>query len=227
MRPRRWSPSALVERPGPAVRTPVGIVLLLAILSAALLVGPDRAVAALSVAAESRWFLPALFTLYLLRPLLGWPHSPFPLAVGFVLGAVAGTVVALVGAVLTAIPPYLIGRWLGTDSGPFGRLGDRGQRFAEGTGSLRTVVAARLTPLPIDLVSYGAGVARVQPRPYVLGTFLGEIPWIAAFVAVGAGADSLTTAELTTPGLLPIALLAVLGLLLLAKPLWKRYASRT
>jgi uncharacterized membrane protein YdjX (TVP38/TMEM64 family) len=227
MRPRRWSPSGSSKGAWPPLRTLLGVGLLLAILSAALLIGPERAIAALSVAAESQWFIPALFCLYLLRPLLGWPHSPFPLAVGFVLGAALGTVVALAGAVLTALPPYLIGRWLGTDSGPFGRLSERGQRFAEGTGSFRTVVAARLTPLPIDLVSYGAGVARVRPRPYVLGTFVGEIPWIAAFVAVGAGADSLTAADLSAPGLVPLALLAAVGVLLLAKPLWKRYASRT
>ena len=221
MRPRRWFPSTPLERPGPAIRTVVGVSLLLTILSAALLVGPERAMATLAVAAESRWFLPALFTLYLLRPLLGWPHSPFPLAVGFVLGVTLGTVVALVGAVLTALPPYLIGRWLGTDSGPFGRASEHARRFAEGAGSLRTVVAARLTPLPIDLVSYGAGVARVRPRPYVLGTFLGEVPWIAAFVAVGAGADSLTAADLSAPGLVPLALLAAVGALILAKPLWR------
>ncbi|WP_331234807.1 TVP38/TMEM64 family protein [Natronorarus salvus] len=221
MRPRRRLSSVLSEGFRPSVRTVIGVGLLLAIVSAALVVGPDRAVAALTVAAESPWLLPSLFALYLVRPLLGWPHSPFPLAVGFLLGVTLGTVVALAGAVLTALPPYLIGCWLGTDSGQFGRVGERGRRFAEGTGSLRAVVAARLTPLPIDLVSYGAGVARVRPRPYVLGTFLGEIPWIAAFVAVGAGANSLTAADLSTPGVLPVVLLTALGLLLLAKPLWR------
>lgn len=128
----------------------------------------------------------ALLTLYLLRPLLAWPISPISALVGFVLGMPAGIPVALAGAVLTCVPPFFFARYAGRGGGLFGRLNEAGRDVVAVTGEARGVLAARLSPLPADPVSYGAGFAGVSTRSYVAGTFVGEIPWVIVEVLAGA-----------------------------------------
>ncbi len=89
------------------------------------------------------------------------------------------------------------------------------------TGETRGVLAARLSPVPAEPVSYGAGFARVSPRSFAVGTFIGEIPWVAVEVTAGASLRSLTLTGLTIDALphvtqysaaLAVLVLAELGL---------------
>lgn len=162
----------------------------------------------------------ALLGLYLVRPLFAWPVSPISALVGFVLGVTAGVPVALVGAVLTAVPPYLVARHVGEGGGPFERLNRTGRAVIEVTGQTRGVVAARLSPMPADPVSYGAGFADVSPRAYVVGTFVGEIPWVVLEVLAGASMRELSVHGLGA-GVHVLVVSFVVAALLLAGPTYR------
>lgn len=203
-----------------------GFLLLFAVAGAVtLLFSPERVAAAVAGLADDPLpFGAVLLSAYLLRPVVAWPISALSVAVGFALGPV-GVPVALAGAVLTCLPPYLLARRLGHDAGLLGRLGEHGRQFFDAAGDLRGVVASRLAPLPADPVSYTAGLAAVPLPAYVLGTALGELPWVAAAVLVGASAETVTTEGLHG-GPTVVAGLFALALLLLAGPAY-RYVRET
>lgn len=204
------------------LRALLGFALVGGIVLAAVAFGPERAVETLLGLQGSPWLLPLLLGLYLLRPFVGWPHSPFPVAAGFYFGPITGTTVALIGLVSTSLPPFALGRYLEDDAGAFGRVSELGDRFREATGGVRAVAGARLLPIPADLVSYGAGVAGVRTRAFVLGTLFGDLPWFVGLVFVGTRLDRLTAEEIEGLDPTAVVLLALLGLLLLGKPLYAR-----
>jgi uncharacterized membrane protein YdjX (TVP38/TMEM64 family) len=189
------------------------------VLVGALLLSPDRVLAELrALAARPLLFGAALFLAYTLRMFLAWPISLFSVLLGFLYGP-AAIPVGLAGAVLTCLPPYLLARRAGA-AGPLGRAGAAGERLFEVTGGLRGVTAARLAPLPTDPVSYGAGLSGVRLGPYVAGTALGEAPWVAATVALGASLETLTVEGVSTGLPLAVAALA-LAALLVAGPFYR------
>lgn len=168
----------------------------------------------------------ALLVLYLVRPLFAWPISPISALVGYVLGVTYGVPLALVGAVLTCIPPFLFARYAGenawedAEKNLVGRLGQAGRRVVEVTGAARGVLAARLSPLPADPVSYGAGFSGVSTRAFVAGTFVGEIPWVVLEVLAGASMRQLTVQGLGA-GVHVILGSAAIALLVLAGPAYR------
>jgi uncharacterized membrane protein YdjX (TVP38/TMEM64 family) len=209
-------------------RQVVGSALLVgAAVVATLTLSPARLLAELA-ALSSRpvLFGGALLVLYLVRPLFAWPISPISALVGYVLGVTYGVPVALAGAVLTCVPPFLFARYAGTgsqnpaDQTLVGRLGDAGRRIIEVTGATRGVLAARLSPLPADPVSYGAGFSGVSTRAFVAGTFLGEIPWVVLEVLAGASMRQLSVHGLDA-GLHVIVGSAAVALLVLAGPTYR------
>jgi uncharacterized membrane protein YdjX (TVP38/TMEM64 family) len=194
------------------------------VLAAALLASPDRAVAELhTLAARPLLFAPALLAAYLLRPLVAWPISALSVLLGFLYGPVA-IPVALVGAVVTCSPAYLLARYTG-EAGLFGRAGDSGQRFFAATGDVRGLVGLRLMPLPPDPVSYGAGLSGLSAGRFVLGTALGEGPWVVAAVLLGASLETLTVQGVGA-GLPLVVGLAALAVLVLGGPLYRRWRER-
>lgn len=200
-----------------------GLVLLAA--AATLLLSPARVLSGLA-ALETRpvQFALALCVLYLCRPLFAWPISPISALVGFVLGFEAGVPVALAGAVVTCVPPYAFARWTDSQRGLFGWLGRSGRRVIEVTGATRGVLAARLSPVPADPVSYGAGFAGVSTRAYVVGTLVGEIPWVIVEVLAGASMRTLSVEGLGA-GLHVLVLSAALAVLLLARPTYRHVTT--
>lgn len=189
---------------------------------ASLVLSPERVLEAVAnLSNHPVKFGLALFVLYLVRPLFAWPISPISALVGYVLGLEYGIPVALVGATLTTIPPFLFARYAGSGGGGlFARLNEVGERFVSVTGATRGVLAARLSPLPADPVSYGAGFAGVSPRAYVLGTFLGEIPWVFVEVLAGASMRTLSTEGLSA-GIHVLAASFAVAVLLLAGPAYR------
>lgn len=204
-------------------RQAVGATTLVALAAAGWLLFSPRALLEPLAALGDRplAFAVLLVGAYLLRPVLAWPISAVSVGVGFVLG-VAGVPVALGGAVLTCLPPYLLARAVG-ESGALGTAGDVGERYFRATGALRGVVAARLAPLPADPVSYAAGLASVPAGAYALGTAVGELPWVTAAVLVGASAERLATAGADAVPLVVGA--AALAALLLAGPAYRQFGD--
>jgi len=137
-------------------------------------------------------FLAVLAVLYVARPFLLWPVSALSLTVGYVLGATYGIPVAIAGTLLSNTAPFLLARYARTDVGIVGLTSRSSDRFVETTGELRGVIAARLAPLPADVVSTASGLSEVSFRAYLLGTLVGESPWIAAEVIAGASMHALS-----------------------------------
>lgn len=204
------------------LRAVLGAALFGAIVLAAVALGPERAVGFLLALDGSSWLLPLLLALYLLRPFVGWPHSPFPVAAGFYFGVLGGSVVAFVGLVLTCLPPFAVGRYLSGDEGALGRASTLGERFTDAAGETRSIASARLLPLPADVVSYGAGVAGVPTRAFALGTLVGDLPWLLGLVYVGTQLETLTTEGVDALPVEAVALLALIALALVGKPLYVR-----
>lgn len=188
----------------------------------ALLFSPATVVARLeALATQPVLFVAVLVALYLVRPFLLWPVSSIALVLGYLYDPVVAIPLALAGAGLTGLPPYLVGRYARTDLGLFGYIGSAGNTVTTSVGEARGVIAARLSPVPGDPISYGAGLSGVSLQPFVAGTVVGEIPWALVTVLTGASMRSL---DLTRPTASPELVLALAGLsvLVLAGPLYRR-----
>jgi uncharacterized membrane protein YdjX (TVP38/TMEM64 family) len=208
-------------------REVAGLAVLAAVALAGLATSPDRAVAALvTLGDRPAAFVAVLLVVYLVRPFLAWPTMAVSMAVGVALGPVVGLPVALVGAVVTSLPAFYLGGWFRGTGGATGRLESGGRRYFGRTGRVRGVTAARLAPVPADVVSAAAGLSEVPLWAYAAGTLAGELPWTVAAVVVGGSARTVATeglAGLTTPLLVGTTLAA---LLLLAGPLYRAVGAR-
>lgn len=194
---------------------------------AALVLSPARLLEEIAaLASRPLLFGSALVVLYFVRPLFAWPISPISALVGYVLGFTYGVPVALVGATVTCIPPFLFAQYVGEHGASgesdtvFGRLGHAGRRVVDVTGATRGVLAARLSPLPADPVSYGAGFSCVSFRAFVAGTVVGEIPWVVLEVLAGASMRQLSVQGLGT-GVHVILGSAAVAVLVLAGPTYR------
>ncbi|MFC6754047.1 TVP38/TMEM64 family protein, partial [Halorubrum tibetense] len=70
-----------------------------------------------------------------------------------------------------------------------------------------------------------AGVSGIRTRPFVVGTAIGEFPWVIAGVALGVSADRLARNDLSAVDPSLILALALVGLLLLAGPIYRTVRS--
>jgi uncharacterized membrane protein YdjX (TVP38/TMEM64 family) len=189
--------------------------------AAALLFSPGTVIAELeALATRPLLFGLALVAVYLVRPFLLWPVSSVALVLGFLYGTAVALPLALAGAALTALPPYLVGRYAKTDIGLFGALGSSGEQFVETVGEFRGVVAARFSPVPGDPISYGSGLSGVSLKPFLAGTVIGEVPWALVTVLTGASMRTLSVSEFSLGPELVVAL-AGLAILILAGPLYR------
>lgn len=195
----------------------IALVLGLAFL-AALSSSPHAVVAQVEAMARSPLaFVAVLAGLYVVRPLVLWPISGLSVVAGYGLGLAGGLPVALAGAVLTCIPAFLLARCAPREQGVFGQLHHRSQRLVSAIGEVRGVLAARLLPVPADVISYGAGLSTVSMRGFLAGTVLGEIPWVLAGVLTGSSMRTLSLQGAS--GGLPLLIgTTALGVLVVAGP---------
>lgn len=207
------------------VRQLVGFTAFLAVVLVGLRVVPPPVLfeRADSLAARPALAAAVLLALYLVRPLLAWPISALSVLLGYLYGP-AAVPIALAGAVVTTLPPYLAARRFGHDAGVLGRVGAAGERVRATVGDFRGVTASRLAPLPTDAVSYAAGLARVPPAPFVAGTAVGESPWVVAAVLVGASAGRVATRGPAADPLLLVGALCA-ALLVLAGPMYRHLST--
>jgi len=204
-------------------RLAVGGVTLLGVGLAAWFVSPTVAIAQFEgLASRPLLFAAVILAVALIRPACAWPTLLLSIGVGYTYG-LSGLPLALGALVLTSLPPY----WFGASTAGNGRLTTAGRSLLAETGGVRGVTAARLLPLPSDVVSVGAGAIAVRLRPYVVGTALGELPWAVLGLTVGRSVDRLTTGELSgavDPWLL--AGMTATAVLLLAGPCYRLVSMR-
>lgn len=193
---------------------------------AAIAFSPETVVAELEgLAQRPLLFVGAVTALYLVRPFLLWPVSVVALVLAYLYGPYIAFPLALAGAGLTALPPYLLGRYAGTDVGLFGYVRSSGEVLVDTVGETRGVLAARFSPVPGDPISYAAGLAGISLRPFLVGTVVGEIPWALVAVLAGASMRTLTLSEFAYSPALIVAL-ACLAVIILAGPVYN-HVTRT
>ena len=168
--------------------------LLAAVAAGALLTSPDAVLArATWLVADPVRLVAAAVVFAAVRPLVAWPTTLLAVLLGYGLGF-AGFPFALALVTLTSVPPFLLAHRLGGD----GTVAAAGAAFVERAGGVRSVVASRLVPVPSDVVSVAAGVAGVRLPTFLVGTAIGEIPWVLAGTLVGVSAETLTAGSVAT-----------------------------
>lgn len=194
----------------------------LVVVVATLVVSPSAVLEQIDrLAANPLHFGLALVALALVRPFLAWPTTLLAVAAGYGFEW-WGLPLALALMVVTSLPPFLFAERM-----EGGRFAEAGEEFIEATGDLRGLVSARFFPAPSDIVSVEAGLADLPLRTYVVGTTIGELPWAIVGVLAGLSLESLAEGGLSASSVDPLHVLvvALLGLLVLAKPAYKYFTG--
>ena len=173
------------------------------------------------------WYAPiALILLYAVGCVFAIPASFFILAAGAIWGWKLGGTYAMVGGVLGATVSFLVARFIGEGLlEKFGAMGQKVKRQVTHAG-FKSLLILRLIPVfPFAVLNYGAGVAGVRLRDFVLATTLGLITSNYVFAY---SADALLRGDMTEGE--AIKRLAFVGLLLISvimiPTLLKRRMSR-
>lgn len=203
-----------------AVRVGIIILLLFGAVVGIFVVSPPIVVRQLSALQDEWLILAVLAGIYLLWPFVLAPMSLITVFVGFRYGVLLGYPIALLGTAVTTLPPYVLGTCLRTTTGLIGWLSNYGYRAVHVTGEFRGIVAARLSPAPADAVSYGAGLSNISLSTYVTGTVVGELPWAAAYLLLGASLRQLKGHQVAIDWW-SLAGMTITAGLLLARPVYR------
>jgi len=113
---------------------------------------------------------------------IGLPGLPFTIVGGLIYGTALGTSLNLVGALIGAAGGYGIAAQVG-----HGMVRRWLRRFRaldniDGSRAFLAVLRLRLVPfVPLSVVNFGSGLARVPWRPYLGATALGLLPATAIY----------------------------------------------
>lgn len=112
----------------------------------------------------------------------GFPTLPFTVAGGAIFGHLLGTLLSWAGALLGSIIGYALARSIGRDAAR--RWIERRRppaSLAEST-SFMTLLRLRLVPIiPLSVVNFAAGLARMHFGVYVAATAIGILPTTVVF----------------------------------------------
>ncbi len=116
------------------------------------------------------------------------PNTLITIAIGATLGPVFGFIVAIVGNVLASLTAFFISRIFGEKyvEKYFPQI-HKWHGFIRDNGFITVFVLRLIPPVSFDLVSYAAGLTKMNWRTFAVATFLGSIPNTIALVLVGAG----------------------------------------
>jgi uncharacterized membrane protein YdjX (TVP38/TMEM64 family) len=118
------------------------------------------------------------------------PAVPLTMASGVLFGVGPGTVVVSLASTAAAAIAFLITRYAARDK--IAGLARDNKKFAAidkaiGKDSFKVVLLLRLSPLlPLSLSNYLYGLTSVDFVPYVLGSWLGQLPGTFAYVSAGS-----------------------------------------
>ncbi|WP_417728376.1 TVP38/TMEM64 family protein [Roseovarius sp.] len=178
----------------------------------------DRQHLETAVARAGPWgpvFIIALMTLAVVASPI--PSAPIALAAGAAYGHLWGTVQVVIGAELGALIAFGLARVLGHDAlrRVFGDRVDAGLLGSQ-TALTATVFASRLMPfVSFDMISYAAGLSRLQAWRFALATFAGIIP--ASFLLAHFGGEAVSgDIERTTWAVLGLGLVTGVPLIWMA-----------
>lgn len=123
-----------------------------------------------------------------LVPLTLFPDSLLAILGGSLFGLIKGSIYTLIGALIGSSISFFISRYFGLKlikNNNNSKLRNI-QKLIKNNGFLM-ILLLRLIPLfPFDLISYGAGLTKINFKDFFLGTFIGTIPGIIVFVNLGS-----------------------------------------
>jgi uncharacterized membrane protein YdjX (TVP38/TMEM64 family) len=125
--------------------------------------------------------------LYALRPIFAiLPASPMAFAGGAMYGKLFGTIVVVIGALISGTFGFFLARFIGKeyfDRITHYRISKIKSKMEE--GSWATVIVLNFIGLPWDSVSIAAGLSKISFRHFFIGIFISSIP--QSFIAVYIG----------------------------------------
>lgn len=116
------------------------------------------------------------------------PKAVLSIAAGTLFGFWQAIPLVILGAMLGATTAFVLGRALGRDAVEkyVGARIDRVDALLSERG-IPAVIAVRLVPvIPFTVINYASGLTGLRRRDYLIGTAIGMLPGIAAYVAIGA-----------------------------------------
>jgi uncharacterized membrane protein YdjX (TVP38/TMEM64 family) len=144
------------------------------------------------------WFTVVFVAIYAVATSLGLPGMPFTAASGVLFGTPVGVAASWAGAMIGAVIGYWLARTIGHDV-----VARWIKRFRRGAAALHEasgfggMLRLRLVPvIPMAMVSYAGGLARVPLLQYLAATAIGVLPSTIVYVYF---ADALV-GGLTSPG---------------------------
>ena len=130
---------------------------------------------------------------YAVRPLILFPASLLTIASGLIFGPLLGILFTIVGENASANFAFFLARWLGREA-----VASREQHSSLAAkwdarlsqNALVTVLIMRLIYLPFDMVNFACGLTSMRQRDFAIGTFIGILPTLIAFVLFGGIASA-------------------------------------
>jgi uncharacterized membrane protein YdjX (TVP38/TMEM64 family) len=119
-----------------------------------------------------------------------------PILGGLAFGIWLGTVWSLIGAVVGSVIAVVLVRWIAHEWF-HRRVESKMERLKQiddalGHNGFLVVIAVRLIHLmPFGLCNYALGLSKIPLIDVIVGTFLGGIPTVSVYVAIGAGVHPL------------------------------------
>ncbi len=159
------------------------------------------------------WAFVIYILAYTVRPIVFFPASLMTPLAALLFGPIYGWALAYVGAILSATVAFLIGRYFGKKLKFTGFI----QKYKEKleNNGFETVLFLRLVPLfPFDFVNYACGLSNIKYRTYLIGSLIGIIPGLTAYIFLGG--------SLANPYLIIPTIIAFIGLSLGARYLKKK-----
>lgn len=129
-------------------------------------------------------YLPLLFVAaYAIATTFGLPATPFTLAGGVLFGFGSGLFLNWIGGTIGAVLAYSFAGALCRDScrALLGRRAEALEQLATTHGFLATLRLRLIPVVPFALLNYGAALAGVGRRDFVLATALGILPGAAVY----------------------------------------------
>jgi uncharacterized membrane protein YdjX (TVP38/TMEM64 family) len=176
---------------------------------------------------------PAFVLIFTIAIVLMMPGWVFMVAAGYLFGALTGGILAFIANLAGSIVAFYVARTYAREWVK-GKI-DHSPRFsgfdaAVSKRGLYTVMFARLALLPNNLINYACGVTGMRLRDFIIGTSIGIVPILAAYILIGVSTMDLVTAvdsggpDSQRPSLLLYsAIIPVIALILF---LARRYSSK-
>jgi uncharacterized membrane protein YdjX (TVP38/TMEM64 family) len=181
---------------------------------------------------RSDWIAPIIVTLvYLIAGLMVFPVTLLIIATGVAFGAAQGFAYALLGAEISALVSYAIGRRLGHNT--ICNLSDRwvsrvSRRLAR--QGLLAIITLRVVPVaPFTIINLVAGASHIRLRDFAFGTVLGMAPGALALTVF----SDQVVAAIAAPEMIRFFSLLVLAVVIAAATWWlsrwllRRQSGRT